>query len=200
MIEPQTTIPTDSGLTSLSMLERVRASDGEAWRRLIHLYSPLVYSWCRRAGLGSEDAADVLQNVWGAIAEHIHRFERTADAGTFRGWLWTIARNKLRDFYRTEAGRAAGVGGSHAQEQMASIPEQEFDSQAGDEDGIVHRALEMIRGDFESKTWSAFWRTAVDGWTAADAGKELQMSIDSVYQAKSRVLRRLREEMRGLTS
>lgn len=198
MNEPQISTPADSGLTSLSMLERVRASDGEAWRRLVHLYSPLIYSWCRNSELGNEDAADVLQEVWSAVAAHVNRFHRTTDAGTFRGWLWTITRNKLRDYYRANAGKAAGVGGSSAQQQLATIPEDEPPTPAGDNDNLMHRALEMIRGDFEPQTWRAFWRTAVDGWIAADAGAELKLSVDAVYQAKSRVLRRLREELRGL--
>lgn len=198
MNEPKTVSPADSGLTSLSMLDRVRAADDDAWRRLVHLYSPLIFSWCQRSGLGSDDAADVLQDVWGAVAAHVGRFERTASSGTFRGWLWTITRNKLRDFHRGKAGKAAGVGGSAAQQQLASIPETEPETQDTDAGGLMHRALELIRGDFEPRTWQAFWRTAIDGWSAADAAAELKLSVDAVYQTKSRVLRRLREELRGL--
>jgi RNA polymerase sigma-70 factor, ECF subfamily len=201
MTEPRTPGPAEASATSLSMLDRVRASDPEAWRRLVYLYSPLVYSWCRRPGLSAEDAADVLQEVWGAVAAHVGRFRRTAAGGSFRGWLWTITRNKLNDFFRARAGRAVGAGGSAAQERLAAVPDEEppdDDPSSGGTGGLLHRALELIRGDFEPRTWTAFWRTAVDGRTAAEAAAELELSVDAVYQAKSRVLRRLREELRGL--
>src|SRR5947209_20533536 len=83
--------------TSLSLLERVRAADPQAWQRLVHVYSPLIFSWCRRTGLGPDDAADVMQDVWQAVSAAIGRFRRSAESGTFRGWVWTITRNKLRD-------------------------------------------------------------------------------------------------------
>jgi RNA polymerase sigma factor (sigma-70 family) len=190
--------PADSGLTALSMLERVRADDADAWRRLVQLYSPLVYSWCRRAKISSDDSADLMQEVWGSVAKHIGRFERTAERGTFRGWLWTITRNKMRDFWRARAGVTFGVGGSDAHQQLANIPEQEPDSSTSGSDGLLHRALQVIKNDFEPQTWTAFWRTSVDGVSAAEAAAEVGLSVDAVYQAKSRVLRRLREEMHGL--
>jgi RNA polymerase sigma factor (sigma-70 family) len=199
MNDPPIAAPPDSGLTALSMLERVRAADPEAWRRLVHLYSPLIYSWCRRADFGSEDAADLMQDVWSAVSVNIGRFERSSEYGSFRGWLWTITRNKLRDFWRSRVGRAAGVGGSEAQQRLSMIPDHEpLDDSESESSNLMHRALDMIRGDFEPRTWGAFWRTAVDGESAAQAGAKLGLSIDAVYQAKSRVLRRLREELQGL--
>src|SRR5262249_20600188 len=77
-----------SGDTSLSMLDRVRAEDPEAWKRLVELYSPLIYSWARRPGLRNEDAADLLQEVWRAVAGNFGRFRREPGQGSFRGWLW----------------------------------------------------------------------------------------------------------------
>jgi RNA polymerase sigma-70 factor (ECF subfamily) len=189
-----------SAATSLTMLDRVRASDPDAWRRLVHLYGPLVFAWCRRAGLGPEDAADLLQEVWGAVAAHVAAFRRTAESGSFRGWLWTITRNKLRDHFRARAGKPAADGGSAALARLAAVPDDEpADDPSSDAGGgLLHRALDLIRGDFEDRTWQAFWRTAVDGHAAGDVAAALGMSLDAVYQAKARVLRRLREELRGL--
>lgn len=191
--------PPDSGLTALSMLDRVRRDDAEAWRRMVHLYSPLIFSWCLKAGVGNEDAADLMQEVWSSVSSHIGKFERTSDYGSFRGWLWTITRNKLHDFQRKRAHAAVAVGGSAAQQWMIEVPDREPDDSADTSSGgLMHRALQLIRGDFEPNTWSAFWRTSVEGATAAEVGAELKLSVDAVYQAKSRVLRRLREELRGL--
>jgi RNA polymerase sigma-70 factor (ECF subfamily) len=185
-----------ASVTSLSLLERVRANDAEAWRRLVHVYSPLVYHWGKKAGLTGEDAADLLQEVFGAVAAGLGGFRRPG--GSFRGWLWGITRNKLADHYRRRAGRPEAAGGSDAHARLREVPEQEpaDDDVAGDQ--VVRRALELLRGDFEDHTWQAFWRTTVEEQDAARVAADLGMTVNGVYQAKSRVLRRLREELREL--
>jgi RNA polymerase sigma-70 factor (ECF subfamily) len=185
--------------TSLTLLERARTADPDAWRRLVQLYSPLVYSWARRSELGEADAADLMQEVWKSVALALDRFQRESDRGTFRGWLWTIARNKIRDHYRAGQDRAAAVGGTDACQMLKTIPEEEVREESGVEDHrLLHCTLELLRAEFEDRTWRAFWGTAVDGRPAAEVGAELGLAANAVYQAKSRVLRRLRHEMAGL--
>jgi RNA polymerase sigma-70 factor (ECF subfamily) len=184
------------------MLDRVRAADPQAWQRLVHLYSPLVFAWCQRAGLSAEDAADVMQEVWGAVCRAIGGFDHAAPGATFRGWLYTITRNKVRDFYRGAADRPRAEGGSTAHSRMAELPESEPSESQADPvtgmAGLMRRVLELVRQDFEGQTFRAFWRTAVDDRPAAEVAAELGMTVDAVYQAKSRVLRRLREELGSL--
>jgi DNA-directed RNA polymerase specialized sigma24 family protein len=78
-------------------LGRARAGQQEAWQRLVDLYGPVVYRWCRGWGLGQEDAADVVQEVFVAVSSHIKEFHRDRPEDTFGGWLRTIAHNKVRD-------------------------------------------------------------------------------------------------------
>lgn len=188
-----------SGGTSLSLLDRVRAADPQAWQRLVHVYSPLIFSWCRRTGLGPDDAADVMQDVWQSVSGAIGRFRRADGAGTFRGWIWTITRNKLRDHFRAHTDEAAAEGGSTACARLREVPDGEpedsADDPSGGTGGLLRRAVELIRGDFAEGTFQAFWLTAVDGRSAAEAAAALGTTVDAVYQAKSRVLRRLREEL-----
>ncbi|HID75877.1 MAG TPA: hypothetical protein EYP56_07755 [Planctomycetaceae bacterium] len=63
---------------------------------------------------------------------------------------------------------------------------------------LYRRSLELVRAEFENRTWEAFWRTAVDGRPAREVAEELDMSRLAVYQAESRVLRPLRQELAGL--
>jgi RNA polymerase sigma-70 factor, ECF subfamily len=186
--------------TSLSLLDRLRGNDPEAWRRLVALYGPLVLYWGRRAGLSEEDAADLLQNVFQSVTGAIDRFRRDRPGDTFRGWLWSIARNKLRDHFRAREREPVAAGGSEALAHFTQVPEDEPESDAGTEPsrGLLHRALELVRGGFEETTWQAFWQTAVDGRPPADVAAALGLGLASVYQAKSRVLRRLREELGGV--
>ncbi len=191
-----------SGGTSPTLLARLRAADPTAWQRLVHVYSPLVYTWCRRLGLSADDAADVMQEVWAAVSTAVARFDHAAAGATFRGWLYTIARHKLADYFRRQAVRPVAAGGSSAQGYWAELPEAEPDDSLADPQtgtaGVMRRALELIRQDFEPTTFRAFWETAVEGRAAADVAAALGVTVDVVYQSKSRVLRRLKQEFQGI--
>jgi RNA polymerase sigma-70 factor (ECF subfamily) len=153
----------------------------------------------RRAGLREADSADRVQDVWHAVAAAFNRFRRDQHSGTFRGWLWTIARNKIRDHFRAIRDQPAAAGGTHASQLLHSVPDQEPVDEAGTDDySLLHRALDLIRPEFEDRTWQAFWRMTVDERPAAVVAAELGLAANAVHQAKFRVLRRLRQEMSGL--
>jgi RNA polymerase sigma-70 factor (ECF subfamily) len=185
-----------------SLLRRVKARDNEAWNRLTDLYGPLVYHWGRRYGLSSEDAADALQETFVAVSRGIAGFELRGP-GSFRGWLWTIARRKILDCQRRAAQQEPGPGGSSALRRLTDIPEQPLEVTQDEEESaawhaLLHRGLQTVKCEFEPKTWSAFWRVVVDGRTPDEAALELQTTSAAVRQSKSRVLRRLRAVLDGL--
>jgi len=190
-----------STATSRSLLAGARARDAQAWQRLVALYAPLVMHWCRRWGLPPDDAADVFQDVFQSVAAHIGGFRREKAGDTFRGWLRTITRNKVNDYFRRRQREPGGVGGSEARVLLAQLPDSATDEDGSDavaENALLHRALELVRGEFEPRTWQAFWRTAVEGRPTGDVGAELSMSAGAVRVAKSRVLHRLRAELGDL--
>jgi RNA polymerase sigma-70 factor (ECF subfamily) len=192
--------PEPSTATSRSLLERVKADDRAAWDRLVHLYAPLVFRWCRRWNLPDQEAADILQDVFQAVATHVASFRKESQGDTFRGWLRTIARNKVRDHFRKLGREPGGAGGTDAQIRFAMLPaarppQEDDSSEARASRGVVGRALELIRDEFEERTWRAFWLTAVEDRVPKEVGIELGMSPGAVRVAKSRVLRRLREEL-----
>ena len=191
------------GSTSSSLLQRVLAQDPDAWNRLSELYGPVVLQWARQMKLREHDAADVVQDVFQAVAIHVHQFRRERPSDSFRGWLWTITRNKVRDHFRRLATRQEAVGGSEAFARLQQIPESPPDgvSTSAMEPaaaGVVRRAMDLIRDEFEPHTWQAFWRLAVDGHSADEIARDLGLSKPAVRQAKYRVLRRLRQELDGL--
>jgi RNA polymerase sigma-70 factor (ECF subfamily) len=189
----------DSSSVSSTLLDQLRSGRPEAWERLVRLYSPVIYRWCRRSGLAAEDAADVLQEVLSAVLLHLPGFHRDGPQDSFGGWLATITRNKVRDHYRRRHGKAAAQGGSTAERQMAEVPQPPEPSEdcirpdAESAAWLSRGALETIRAEFEVQTWKAFWRTTVDGQPPAHVAADLKMSVAAVYMAKSRVLRRLRQ-------
>jgi len=185
--------------TATSLLERVKANDSAAWQHFVDVYGPLVYHWCRRPGLHAEDVADIFQEVFRSVAGQIGNFRKDRPGDTFRGWLLTITLNKIRDHFRSQSVRPQAAGGSDALRRLAEI-EDPFDDSCEFEDPdqkgrLLHRALDLIRCDFEEETWQAFWRTTVEGQFAADIARDLGVSVNAVYKAKSRVLHRLREEL-----
>jgi RNA polymerase sigma-70 factor, ECF subfamily len=192
--------PQPSTATSRDLLDRLKADDAQAWDRLVFLYAPLVYRWCRRWDLRDQDIADILQDVFQAVAAHIATFRKERAGDTFRGWLRTIARNKVQDHFRKLAREPEGVGGTDAQIRLTNLPAAApaVDEDSPDETAerlLLSRGLDLIRDEFEDRTWKAFWGTTVEGRDTKDVALELRMSPGAVRVAKSRVLRRLREEL-----
>jgi len=190
--------------TSTTLLERLRAREQEAWQRLLHLYTPLVAYWCKQWGVRGSDTDDIIQDVFQAVAASLANFRHERAGDTFRGWLRSITRHKILYHLRRQRHQPAAEGGSDAHRRMQQVAELEAspsDDSADSADEMTrlyHRALELVRCEFEERTWQAFWRTAVDGQAPADIAAELGMSAAAVRMAKSRVLRRLREEIGDL--
>jgi RNA polymerase sigma-70 factor (ECF subfamily) len=162
----------------------------------------LVYGWARRAGLQPDDAADVAQEVFRAVATHLIDFRRDRISDTFRGWLWTVTRNKIRDYCRQQSKRPEAVGGTDAHQRLLQVPD-DVATFPGDSAQplcslLLTRALDLIRSEFEDRSWQAFWEVVVNGRPSADVATDLGISVNAVYVARSRILRRLREELNDL--
>jgi RNA polymerase sigma-70 factor (ECF subfamily) len=184
-----------AGSSSSSLITRLQARDPEAWRRLTRIYGPSVYGWARRAGLKHDDVADLVQEVFQAVAQHIDGFRRERRE-SFPAWLWTIARNKLNDWNRQRTMEPIALGGTSFQQQLEQLAESPSAADVSAEtQALARRALELLQGDFAEVTWRAFWRTAVDHQPASAVAAELGLSVSSVYTARSRVLNRLRDEL-----
>lgn len=191
-----------SSSTSPSLLQRVKSDDTEAWHQLVKLYGPLVYHWCRSSGLKGEDAADIVQEVFCAVVPGIEGFRGGGQRGRFRAWLRTITHNKIHDLFRHKQRQPEARGGTVAQRQFMDVPQPAEPTELTDppeaEDSLWRRAVELVRAEFEDSTWQAFWRVAVDGQPPAAVAEELSTTVHAVYQAKYRVLRRVRQELDDL--
>lgn len=187
--------------TSLSLLELVRHQNQDAWQRLIFLYSPLIDSWCRSWGVSGSDVDDIRQEVFQALVSGLQAFRRDRPGDTFRGWLRVVTRRKFLDHCRLRQRQPAAQGGTDAHIRMLQHAEPEGAAPTDSPNEVKqlhHRALELLRSQFEQKTWQAFWACAVDGRSPLDVGKDMGMSSAAVRKAKSRVLRRLKEELGDL--
>jgi RNA polymerase sigma-70 factor (ECF subfamily) len=190
-----------NGSTSRSLLALAQDDNSAAWVRLVNLYAPLVATWCRRWRVPDQDILDVLQETFAAVASNLNRFHKHQPHDTFRGWLRTIAYSKTIDYYRRRADRPAAAGGTEATARLAQVadpqPIADFCDPADDLalSEVLQRALASIRGEFQEKTWKAFWGVTIEGRAAPDVAAELDMRAGAVRVAKSRVLKRLRTEL-----
>lgn len=186
--------------TSTSLIRRLQRQDSEAWERLVELYGPLVFHWCKSGDLSREDRADVFQEVFRAVARGIGNFTSEKRGSTFRGWLLVITQNKIRDHHRRKKS-ALAEGGTEAYRRLMALADPDADESFIDSSGtsptqdLIRRALDYVRGQVSEQTWSAFWRSAIDGQASSDVADELGISSGAVRKAKARVLTKLRCEL-----
>jgi RNA polymerase sigma-70 factor (ECF subfamily) len=183
--------------TSVSLLERLRTpADSRAWDRFVALYTPFLFSWACGMGLQTQDAADVVQEVFATLLQKMPQFTYNPDK-SFRGWLRTLMINKWRDNRRRHAaalrrGDDAPLADLVVPDGAEALWESEYQQH------LLGRALELMQAEFHPTTWKACWEVVVSGRPAAEVAMELGLSVASVYAAKSRVLRRLRQELAGM--
>lgn len=184
--------------TSPSLLERLRGRDEAAWQRLVLLYGPLVRYWCQRGGVSAADADDVAQEVFTGISDGLATFHRQG-TGSFRAWVRSITRHKMLDFFRRRQRQPLGAGGTDAFRQIQEVPDTALaEEDASETSGLYRRAVDLIRGEFEDRTFQAFWQAGVENQPTDLVAAQLGMSGVAVRIAKSRVLARLRQEVGDL--
>ena len=184
--------------TSVSLLDRLKDAppDASDWGRLQDIYLPLITRWLRRIpGLG-DDSDDLAQEVFVVMVRELPRFERQRE-GSFRVWLRQVTVNKVRTF-RKRLGRkpVAGMDLTDGFLDRLAEPNSEL-AREWDLDHDRHvfqKLLAIVQPDFQPNTWEAFRRFAIDGHPAVEVAAQLGLNVNSVLQAKSRVLKRLREE------
>jgi RNA polymerase sigma-70 factor (ECF subfamily) len=184
--------------TSATLLHRLRQPANQpAWDRFVRLYTPLLFYWARKAGLAEADAADLVQEVFCVLIRKLPEFEY--DAGkSFRAWLRTVLLNTWRNRARQRIIPARGVDDRFPPPEPA-MPDDALQLEETEyRQHLVARAAELMRTEFEPATWQACWKLAVEGRPAADVARELGLTVNAVYLAKSRVLSRLRRELAGL--
>jgi RNA polymerase sigma-70 factor, ECF subfamily len=185
--------------TRLTLLAQAKNQNNDAWDCLVNLYSPLVTYWCRRSGIRPDETEDIKQEVFIAAARGLATFRHDRPGDTFRGWLRGITRNVLLANYRRQKREPIGRGGTAAWEVIQSLAEPEVnlsdDDPAEQTQGLYHRALEIVRNQFEDRTWQMFWLSTVDERPVVEVAAQFAVSTAAVRKARSRVLHRLKQEV-----
>ena len=185
--------------TRQSLLVRLcQPSDERAWQEFMEIYEPLIYRLARRRGFQDADAADLCQEVFQATAKAIQHWHQRPDRGSFRAWLFQIARNIMINTLRHRQRHPGGVGGSDIQRLLDQQPGNDDESRrlANEyERRLFQWAAGEVRTEFREPTWQAFWQTSVEARKPGQVAEELGLSVGAVYIARSRVMARLREKI-----
>ena len=190
--------------TSPTLLGRLRQAptDQAAWDEFVERYGRRIYVWCRQWNLQEADAQDVTQNVLLRLAEKMRTFAYDRSQH-FRGWLKTLTHHAWCDFLEGRKRAAAGSGDSRVLDVLRTVAarndlekhlEEEFDRE------LLDQAMARVRQRVAPHTWDAFRLVALDGWSGVQAAEQLQMKVATVFVAKSKVQKMLREEVHELES
>ncbi|GAA4420924.1 MULTISPECIES: RNA polymerase sigma factor [Bremerella] len=182
--------------TRRSLLVQIQdVSQHTAWQEFVTIYEPLVYRLARRKGLQHADAQDLTQDVFTTVQTAIHRFDPDAETGTFRGWLFRIARNLMINFL-TRQKEPRGSGDTRLLQMLHEHAAEE--SEAATQFDLEYRrelfawAAQQARSHFSEENWQAFWRTGVEGESIDQVAAALGKPPGSVRVARCRVLAKLK--------
>jgi RNA polymerase sigma-70 factor (ECF subfamily) len=198
--------PTDDSLqTHASLLKRLRdLDDAESWSQFYRTYERAVRGLARKRGLSDAEAEEVAQEVFKRIAETIHSFEPASRAGSFRRWLYQLARWRADDKIR-ERGRIVyePIGdpstGLHETAQRVISPEdveEALESDARRE--LTHAALDRLRKKLNPRDLQIFQLLVVDEWPVSKVARFFRLSQASIYVVRHRVGRQLRAELEAI--
>jgi RNA polymerase sigma-70 factor (ECF subfamily) len=181
--------------TPVSLLDKLKRSrDPRAWQRLVELITPLLFAWARRVGLQDADAADLVQETFLLIHDKIPHFNHSPQ-GSFRGWLRTVLLNRWRELARR---RKLPLQHADLNEHAEPTDSSEFEVREFHV-YLVHRSLEMLRGEFSASTLTAFRLHVLEGKSCREVAAQLGLSINAVSLAKFRISKRLRQELKGIS-
>ena len=194
----------DSDFTSMTLLDKARQHDEAAWETIVKLYAPLVYRWCKRAGMSYHDIENLSQEVFTIAYRKLDRFQKESDSDSFRGWLYRLVRNKRIDWLRKHKNDVDAIGGSQIMMLQQQIPDytaeesDEMDESDQEELFLFNQAIQLIRQEFGPRDQRIIEALLCENQDPREVAVQLGISRNTIYIVKSRVMRRLREEFAGL--
>jgi RNA polymerase sigma-70 factor (ECF subfamily) len=190
--------------TSQSLFDRLcqPGARQEDWDRLVAIYAPLLRIWLLRYPLQGADIDDLVQDVLAVVVRKLPQFRHTGRGGAFRSWLRAVLGHEVRNFYRQLRAHPEPTDPQAEDSPLLTLEESDSElARRWDDEHDRHvmtRLMELVRPEFTPTTWDAFEQAVLQERPAAEVAAELGLTANAVWIARSRVMRRLREEGQGL--
>lgn len=174
-------------------------ADECAWAEVVDVYGPLLRRLARGRGLQHADAEDLAQEVFRVLSVAIETGRYDPLRGSFRGWVFRIARNLAFKALIARGRQPQGTGDTGVlnllDEQPAPSSDDSSQFEAAYRQRMLEWAAQRVRGEFSAAAWRAFVATGLEARPAAEVARELGIKVGSVYNHKCRVMARLRSEI-----
>jgi RNA polymerase sigma-70 factor (ECF subfamily) len=191
-----------SSLTPTTLIRQASSNDQAAWQQLVKRYSRLVYNQAFSVLQRHADAEDIMQQVFADTAKRLAQRPGQAPDASFRGWLRCVTERSIIDFQRVRRNAAAGaIGGTTNAEVLKALAATEDDEPTANirsATEIEQAAIDAVRTRCRGKTWEIFYAVLCEDRHPKDVAEEFEVTLNEVYLARSRVSRRLREELARL--
>jgi RNA polymerase sigma-70 factor (ECF subfamily) len=183
-----------SQTTHATLLQRLsRGPDADAWDEFCDRYGELIRSFAHRQGVQPADCDDVMQDVLVALTKSMPGFQYDPARGKFRSYLKTVV---LHAVYRKSCQKRGEVALDDLTAAIIPAADNRCIDEHWETEWRQHHlrlAMRTINSEFNRADQAAFQAYGVEGRSAAETAEQLGLTIDQVYQAKSRILRRLTE-------
>lgn len=177
--------------THQTLLKRLSSGqDLDAWSEFSRRYGPLIRGMARRQGLQAADCDEIVQEVLSSLVKAMETFEYDPAKGKFRGYLKTITVRAIMA-KRKETSPALASGNIEDSATMETDLDRAWENEW--RQYHLRIAMETVSREFNPLDRAVFDAYAIRGQPAAATSEIFEVSVDQVYQAKSRILKRLEE-------
>lgn len=184
--------------TRPSLIVRLKGQRNEqAWEEFVRAYEPFLNSLVTRRGVPSRHVPDVTQQILTAIARSVEQWTDDGQPASFRRWLTRVSRNIVIRYMAKERRMPGGQGGSEWLDELREIAAEPDGAQLQAYDfELIFWAAEQVRSEFKATSWSAFWKTLIEGQPVEEVSQQLGVSPGSIYMSRSRIIARIRAKVR----
>lgn len=199
--------------TRASLLDRLKDPDDSAsWNEFYGLYRELIYSVARRAGLAEQEAAEVVQDTLISVAKKMPEFTYDPAKDSFKGWLLTVTRWRIRDQLEKRAREAKSIQArplytTEEQGTRTATIERVPDPAGFDvavvweeewEKHLLQAALARIKRQAHPQHYQIYHLNVILGQSPREVARALNVSVAQIYLAKHRVGMLIKKELRAL--
>lgn len=184
-------------ITTTKALEELKESnDAAAWRQFQEYFYPVVLNFAKAGGLSLADAEDAAQQTMLTFVQAYRAGKYEREKGRLSGWLYGLARRVILNYRKHLPREKLVADATTGTAFWNGIEDEESIKQSWDRGWrqmVLERSLQQVRRETDKKVFEAFELYALMGENPQEVAKQLGISPNAVYIAKSRVLTRLRQ-------